>query len=142
MLRKPVPTGVVIGAFRRTLGAADALHHAVGQRRAEPLHHVDAGLLHVPIDFDARGVDTALGRLGQFRTGAVTGDQRNLMCHQSSRQKEAGKTGGYLQPKGEVGKSVKLTNGLESVKGPTSALRRTDGNVRCGREVAAGKSRG
>ena len=28
MLRKPVPTGVVIGALMRDAGAADALHHA------------------------------------------------------------------------------------------------------------------
>ena len=54
---------------------------AVGQRRAEPLHDVDAGLLHVPIDFDARGIDALAGRLGQLGAGAVAGDQSNFMCH-------------------------------------------------------------
>ena len=81
MLRKPVPTGVVIGALSAHVRAADALHHRVGQRRAGPLHHVDAGLLHVPVDLDAGGVDASAGRLGQFRADAVAGDQRHFVCH-------------------------------------------------------------
>ena len=69
------------GGLQRALGAADAFHDGVGQRRAQPFHDVDAGLLHVPIDFHAGGVDALAGRLGQFRTGAVAGNQRNFVCH-------------------------------------------------------------
>ncbi len=67
--------------LQRALGAANALQHGVGQRRAEPFHHVDARFLHVPMDLDARGVDAAAGRRGQFGPGAVAGNQRNLVCH-------------------------------------------------------------
>ena len=67
MLRKPVPTGVVIGALsaqrvRRTLSIT-----RVGQRRARAGHHVDAGLLHIPVDLHAGGVDAAASRLRPVR---------------------------------------------------------------------------
>ena len=71
-------------AFERALGAADAFHHRVGQRSAEPGHHIDSGLLHVPIDFDARRIDALAGRLGQLGAGAVAGNQRDFMSHVSS----------------------------------------------------------
>ena len=67
MLRKPVPTGRGDRGLQGALRAADAFHHGVGQRRAGPGHDVDAGLLHVPIDLHAGGVDALAGRLGQFR---------------------------------------------------------------------------
>ncbi len=81
MLRKPVPTGVVIGAFRAHLRAADAVQHAVGQRRAGAGHHIDAGLLHVPVDLHAGRVDARAGGFGQFRSGAVAGNQRHVVGH-------------------------------------------------------------
>ena len=58
MLRKPVPTGVVIGAFRAQRVRRMLASDAVGQRRCPVrCHHVHARLLNVPVDLHAGGVD-------------------------------------------------------------------------------------
>ena len=67
MLRKPVPTGVVIGAFRAQRVRRMLSITASGSGVPRPLHHVDARLLHVPVDLHAGRVDALPGRLGQFR---------------------------------------------------------------------------
>ena len=81
MLRKPVPTGVVIGAFsaqrvRRMLSIV-----ASGSGVPHALHHVHARLLHVPVDLHAGGVDAAPRGRGQFRSHAVAGNQRHFVSH-------------------------------------------------------------
>jgi hypothetical protein len=55
--RKPTPTGV------------------------ELVHHVGAGLLHVPVELDARGLEDATSRLRQLRPRAVAGNQCHLVGH-------------------------------------------------------------
>ena len=81
MLRKPVPTGVVMGALsahlvRRTLCMTDS-----GSGVPTSQHDVDAGLLLVPVDLHARGVNAKLGGGSQLGPGAVASNQSNFMCH-------------------------------------------------------------
>ena len=71
------------GGLQGTAGAADAFQHRLRQRRTQPFHDVDAGLLHVPANLHARRVHALPGRLGQFRPDAIPGNQRHLM-HPSS----------------------------------------------------------
>ena len=63
------------------LGAAARFDHAVGDRGAELGHDVDAGLLLVPVDRDAGGLDAHLGGLGQLRPDAVAADERHFVRH-------------------------------------------------------------
>ena len=56
------------GALRRK-GAADALERGVGDRGSQASHDVNAGLLDVPVDFDARGVDA--NRVASANSGPV-----------------------------------------------------------------------
>ncbi len=70
-----MPIGVVIGPlsaipFRRTESSVVS-----GQRSARGLHHVDAGLLDIPLETDAGRVEHAAGGLGEFGPGAVAGNQ-------------------------------------------------------------------
>ena len=81
MLRKPVPTGVVIGAFRAQRVRRMLSSTASGSGVPVRCHHVDARLLHVPVDLHAGGVDASPGGLGQFGSHAVAGDQRHFISH-------------------------------------------------------------
>ena len=80
-LRKPVPTGVVIGAFG-AVRPPDALHRGLGQRRAGALHHLHASLLNVPIDLHSCSVNRAAGGRGQLRSDSVAGNQRHFVRHE------------------------------------------------------------
>ena len=62
----------------RHLVAADRLEHVLGQRRAVLLHHVEAGVVHLPDDGHAGGGDHGLERGGQLGAGAVAGDQGHV----------------------------------------------------------------
>ena len=79
--RKPVPTGVVIGALSATLVRRQDSMTRVGHGRADLGHDVDAGLLDLPLDVDAGGLDAELGGLGQLGADAVAGDQGHFMGH-------------------------------------------------------------
>ena len=79
--RKPVPIGVVIGPFSATLFALHRGERLVGQRRARCLHHVDAGLLHVPVERDTGRLENAARRLRQLGAGAVAGDESHAVRH-------------------------------------------------------------
>ena len=81
MLRKPVPTGVVMGAFRAQRVRLTLSITASGRGVPERAITSIAGLLNVPIDFDARGVDAFAGGFGQLGAGAVAGDQRDFVRH-------------------------------------------------------------
>ena len=103
-----------------TAGAADAFQHAIGQRRARAGHHIDAGLLHVPIDFHAGGIDAHAGGLGQFGSGAIASNQGNFVSHRASSSAQ------FLQslPGGPAATSTvraKLTQPLASVNAVTVA---------------------
>ncbi len=83
MLRNPVPTGVVIGAFkaqrvRRTLAIV-----ASGSGVPRPGHHVGPASWTSHANRHAGGVDAAARRLGQLRSNAVAGDQRHFVNHVS-----------------------------------------------------------
>ena len=56
-LRKPVPTGVVMGPLMATLFLRIESRTCVGQRRAVLLHDVGARLDGLPLDVDAGRVD-------------------------------------------------------------------------------------
>ena len=76
-----MPTGVVIGALRATLVRRHDSMTLSGIGRAQLGHHVDAGVLLVPADRDAGGLDAHLGGLGQLRPHAVAADQRHFVRH-------------------------------------------------------------
>jgi hypothetical protein len=70
--RKPPPTGVVIGPLSATPFA-----------RIAPvlLHHVRAGVLHVPVELDAGRLEDAAGRLGELGAGPVARNQGDSVRH-------------------------------------------------------------
>ena len=80
--RKPPPTGVVIGPLSATPFRADRLEHVLGQRVAAVLvHHVRAGLLHVPVELDAGRLEHAARRFGQLGADAVAGNEGHCVGH-------------------------------------------------------------
>ena len=62
--------------FDRDIVLADGFQHAV-RDAAFGFDDFDPAGLHVPVDFDAGGVDAFAGGLGDFRPDAVAGEQ----CH-------------------------------------------------------------
>ena len=80
--RKPPPTGVVIGPLSATPVSRIASSTARRQRiAAVPVHHVGAGLLHVPVELDAGRLEDAACRLGELGPGAVAGDEDYAVRH-------------------------------------------------------------
>ena len=68
--------------FERDAGLADRVEDVVRQRVAAVLvHHVGAGLAHVPVELDAGRLEHAPRRLGQLGPGAVAGDQDHAVRH-------------------------------------------------------------
>ena len=102
------------GGLEGTLGAANAVHDRVGQGRATFQHHIDAGLLDVPIDFDAGRIDAAPRRLGQFRTRAISRDQRNFVCHDGCSTLDPKR--GLRRKIRRFSKRIRLSDAWESVK--------------------------
>ena len=72
--RKPVPTGVVSG-LQRQPALADAGQRGGGQRIARAGDAGHAGLLHVPVERAAQGVQHLHGGFDDFRADAVSGYQ-------------------------------------------------------------------
>ena len=64
-----MPTGVVIGAFRATPFVRIDSIDAVGHGCAVLVHHVDAGLLDVPVELDAGRVEHA--RVASASSGPI-----------------------------------------------------------------------
>ena len=68
--------------LQRDAGLADRVEHLRRQRvAAVPLHHVGAGLLHVPVELDAGRLEHTARRLGELRPGAVAGNQDYTVRH-------------------------------------------------------------
>ena len=67
----------------------DRVERLVGERRPGLLHHVDAGLAHVPVELDSGRLEDASRRLGELGAGPVPGDEGHAMAH--------GRAGSYLQ---------------------------------------------
>ena len=63
---------------------ADRVERAVGQRVALRLVDVDAGVLEVPVELDAGGLEHAPGRLRELGPGAVARDEGDSVCQGSS----------------------------------------------------------
>ena len=80
-LRKPSPTGVVIGPLSATLLRWIDSRTCSGQRRAVLGHDGLAGVDDLPFERDAGRVEDAAGRLRQLRTDAVAGDQGDTVGH-------------------------------------------------------------
>ena len=80
-LRKPLPTGVVIGPFRPTFVSRIDCDDLFGQDGAVLFQHGQPGVVHVPVELDAGRFEHAAGGFGNFRSGAVTGDQRHVVRH-------------------------------------------------------------
>ena len=80
-LRKPPPTGVVIGPLSATLLRRIDSRTRVRERRARARDRGLARLDGLPLEADARRVEDAGGRLRQLRTDAVAGDQGDSVGH-------------------------------------------------------------
>ena len=78
-LRKPVPTGVVIGPLMATLFFRIESSTCVGERRPVLVHDVRAGVLDVPVELHAGAFEHPAGRFGDLGTGPVAGDQGDAM---------------------------------------------------------------
>jgi len=80
-LRKPDPTGVVIGPLRaillRRIESRTRSGSGVPLARDRRL----AGLLDLPLELDAGGIEHAARRLRQLRPDAVAGDERDSVGH-------------------------------------------------------------
>jgi len=80
--RKPPPTGVVIGPFSATPVSADRVEHLGRQRvAAVALHHVRAGLAHLPLELGSGCLENAPRRLCQLGPRAVAGDEDDFVRH-------------------------------------------------------------
>ena len=77
--------------LQRHLVLLDRRERLLGERRAGRLHHVDAGLLHVPAELDAGRLEDAAGRLGQLGPRPVAGNQRHAVRHRWRRVHRAGR---------------------------------------------------
>ena len=70
------------GAFQGDAAAADRLQDVLRQRRPVLGHHVLAGLLDVPVELDARGLQDPNGGIGDLRADTVARDERyRVTCH-------------------------------------------------------------
>ena len=82
-LRKPSPTGVVIGPLSATLlrliDSRTCSGSGVPYCRDDGLAGVDG----LPIELDTGGVEDAASRLRQLRSDAVAGDQGHTVGHGS-----------------------------------------------------------
>ena len=68
--------------LQRDAGLADRVEDVGRQRVAAVLlHHVRAGLAHVPLELDAGRLENAPRRLCQLRPGAVAGDEDDPVRH-------------------------------------------------------------
>ena len=76
-----MPIGVVIGPLSATPFRLIESSVSSGSGVPGGLHHVDAGLLDVPVERDAGRLEHAARRLGQLGPGAVAGDQGDGVRH-------------------------------------------------------------
>ena len=67
-------------ALDRDPALADRVEGPVGERVALLLVDVDAGVLEVPVELDAGGLEHAPGRLGELGPGAVARDEGHAVC--------------------------------------------------------------
>ena len=90
MLRKPVPTGVVIGAFRAQRVRLTLSITASGS--GVPVRAITSmpASCTSQLIFDAGGVDALAGRLGQLGSRAVAGYQSYVVRHIVSPARPAG----------------------------------------------------
>ena len=112
MLRKPVPTGVVMGALRRASLVRRTL--SITARAAACRRSIlDARLLHVPLIFTPVA-STHAWPPRQFGAGAVASNQRHVVSHVGARKKfrQGGCSGGLFRG---FCKSVRLSHARESV---------------------------
>ena len=79
--RKPEPTGVVVGPLMPTPVRLQRLQRGIRERVAVLAVLVDAGLVAVPVEVDAGGLEDAPGGLGQLGAGAVSGDEGHVVRH-------------------------------------------------------------
>ena len=68
-------------ALQRDAVPLDRIECVLRERRPRRLHHVDARLLHVPLERDARGLEHAARRLGELGACSVSGNQRHGVRH-------------------------------------------------------------
>ena len=71
----------MIGPLRATLLRRIDSSTCVRQRRAVLGHDAFAGVLDLPVEGDARGVEDAAGGLRQLGTDAVAGDEGDSVGH-------------------------------------------------------------
>jgi hypothetical protein len=81
-LRKPVPTGVVIGPFRATRDERIASRTCSGSG-VPSASMTPAGVPDVPVDRDAGRLEDGSRGVGDLRTDAVAGDERHAIGHDS-----------------------------------------------------------
>ena len=79
--RKPDPTGVVVGPLMPTPVVFSDSQRGLRKRVAVRAVLVDAGLVAVPVEVDAGGLEDAAGGLGQLGAGAVSGDEGHVVRH-------------------------------------------------------------
>jgi len=72
-------------ALERDLVPPDRIERRVGERRAGLRHHVDAGLLHVPVELDPRCLQDAARGLRQFGACSVAGNEGDAVGHRRAR---------------------------------------------------------
>jgi hypothetical protein len=76
---KPRPHRRGHGALDGHLRAPDRVQHRVGERRAALGHHVRAGVLDLPVELHAGGLQHPSRRLGDLGSGPVAGDQGHMV---------------------------------------------------------------
>ena len=71
------------GALEGDLVAPDGLEHVVRERRPVLGHDAFAGVLDLPLERDARGVQDTAGGIGELGADTVPGDERDSVRHGS-----------------------------------------------------------
>ena len=69
------------GALDGNLGLGDRIEDVLGQRRAKLVHDTGTGLLDIPVNLDAGGLDHAAHGLRDLGTDTVTGNQDYIVRH-------------------------------------------------------------
>ena len=81
---KPSPIGVVTGPLSATLLRRIESSSSAGSAWPVRSNASDAGLVALPVDRDAGGVEDAEDRVGHLRADAVAGDERDGVCHRAT----------------------------------------------------------